>query len=59
MDAKLLQSIEELTLHVIELGKRVQELEVSKKSGFTEQKALTTSECGILACRCPVWKRLA
>ena len=35
MDAKLLQTVEELTLHVIALSKRVQELEASK--GVTKQ----------------------
>jgi len=36
MDAKLLQTIEELTLHVIELSKQVKELQAAK--GVTSRK---------------------
>jgi hypothetical protein len=38
MNAKLLQSVEELTLHVIALSKKVQELEASKTNGVGSGK---------------------
>lgn len=38
MNAKLLQSVEELTLHVIALNKRVQELEASKSGAAVGKK---------------------
>ncbi len=38
MDAKLLQSVEELTLHVIALSKRVQELEAGKSGAAVGKK---------------------